>query len=53
MLMPQMPVPLMTSQAIATVINPMRLKAIAKPTNQPREVGRVRTIALILSVTEP
>src|SRR2546426_4478290 len=47
------PVPLMTSQAIATVINPMRLKAIAKPTNQPREVGRVRTIALILSVTEP
>src|SRR5712691_12620651 len=53
MLMPQMPTPLMTSQPIATVINPMRLKAIEKPTNQPREVGRVRTIALILSVTDP
>src|SRR5207247_8067500 len=38
MLMPQMPVPLTTSQVIATVINPMRLKAIAKPTNQPKEV---------------
>ena len=53
MLMPQMPVPLTTSQPIATVIMPMRLKAIKNPTYQPREVGRVRTIALILSVTEP
>jgi hypothetical protein len=29
------------------------LKEIANPINQPREVGRVRTMALILSVTEP
>src|SRR2546430_13615696 len=52
MLMPQIPTPLMTSQPMATVINPMRLKAIEKPTNQPREVGRVRTIALILRSEE-
>src|SRR5258708_9165842 len=53
MLMPQMPVPLMISQPMATVITPMRLEAIKNPMYQPREVGRVRTIALILSVTEP
>ncbi len=53
MLMPQMPVPLMISHPMATVISARRLKEIAKPTNQPKEVGRVRTIALILSVTEP
>ena len=53
MLMPQIPVPLMISQPMATVIIPMTLKAIKNPTYQPREVGRVRTIALILSVTDP
>ncbi len=53
MLMPQMPVPLMISQPMATVIIPMPLKAIKNPTYQPRDVGRVRTIALILSVTDP
>ena len=52
MLMPQMPTPLMISQPIATVISPVRLKARAKPINQPRETGLVRTMALILSVTE-
>src|SRR5215470_12078091 len=53
MLMPQMPVPFMNSQPMAMVITPVRVKAIAKPTNQPKEVGRVRTMELILSVTEP
>jgi len=53
MLMPQIPTPLMTSQPMATVIMPMRLKAIKNPIYQPSEVGRVRTMALILSVTEP
>ncbi len=51
--MPQMPVPLMISQPMATVIMPMTLKAIRNPIYQPMEVGRVRTMALILSVTEP
>ncbi len=53
MLMPQMPTPLMMSQPTATVSMPMPLKAIKNPMYQPREVGRVRTIALILSVTDP
>src|SRR2546426_2716141 len=52
MLIPQMPTPLVKSQPMATVRRPVRLKEMAKPINQPREVGRVRTIALILSVTE-
>ena len=47
-----MPTPLVNSQPMAMVIKPVRLKAIAKPTNQPKEVGRVSTIELILSVTE-
>ncbi len=53
MLMPQMPTPLMMSQPMATVIRPIRLKAIENPINQPSDVGRVSTIALILSVTDP
>ena len=53
MLMPQMPTPLMISQPIAIVIMPIRLKAIKNPMYQPKEVGRVRTIELILSVTDP
>ncbi len=53
MLMPQMPVPLVKSQPMATVIKPVRPKAIKKPMYQPKEVGRVRTMELILSVTEP
>ena len=51
--MPQMPVPLMMSQPSATVSIPTTLNAIPNPMNQPSEVGRVRTMALILSVTEP
>src|SRR5215469_11239483 len=53
MLMPQMPVPLMMSQPMAMVIIPSTLKAMPNPMNQPSEVGRVRTIELILSVTDP
>src|SRR5215467_5610722 len=53
MLMPQMPVPLMKSQPMAMVIRAVKLKESAKPMYQPKEVGRVRTIELILSVTEP
>src|SRR5215472_13763669 len=53
MLMPQMPTPLVKSQPMAIVIRAVKPKAIAKPMYQPKEVGRVRTIELILSVTEP
>src|SRR5260370_563496 len=50
-LMPQIPTPLMISQARETVSTITIVKARAKPATQPREVGRVRTMALILSVT--
>ena len=53
MLMPQMPVPLVNSQPMAKVSKPVRPKAIKKPMYQPKEVGRVRTMELILSVTDP
>src|SRR5260370_1038252 len=53
MLMPQIPTPLMISQPMATVIMPNRLKAIRNPIYQPRHVGRVRTIELILSPPAP
>src|SRR5215472_1285878 len=53
MLMPQMPTPLMKSQPMAMVIKALKLKVIRKPTYQPKEVGRVSTMELILSVTEP
>src|SRR4029077_6187099 len=52
MLMPQIPTPLMISQARATVRIITKLNEIANPATQPRDVGRVRTIELILSVTE-
>src|ERR1700723_333569 len=51
-LIPQIPTPLMISQARATVSIITIVKVRAKPATQPREVGRVRTMALILSVTE-
>src|SRR5215472_9540485 len=40
-------------QPMAMVIRAVKLKESAKPMYQPKEVGRVRTIELILSVTEP
>src|SRR6202007_615767 len=52
MLMPQIPTPLANSQATATVSTITNVKVIAQPATQPREVGRVRTMPLILSVTE-
>ncbi len=52
MLMPQMPTPFMISQPMAMFITPKMLKEIRKPMYQPSEVRLVRTIALILSVTE-
>ena len=52
MLMPQIPTPLATSHATATVSTITNVKVRAKPATQPSEVGRVRTMALILSVTE-
>ena len=51
-LMPQMPTPLVISQAREMVRMPKKLNAIVKPAYQPSDAGRVRTIALILSVTE-
>src|SRR6266446_8319181 len=51
-LMPQIPTPLMISQARATVSIITMLNEMANPATQPRDVGRVRTIELILSVTE-
>jgi hypothetical protein len=42
----------MISQARATVSIITMPNVIVNPTTQPREVGRVRTMALILSVTE-
>src|SRR5258708_29503620 len=53
MLTPQRRVLWMLSQPMARVIRPMRVKAMKNQMYQPREVGRVRTIALILAVTEP
>ena len=51
--MPQIPTPLVNSQPMAIVINAVKLKESAKPMYQPKEVGRVRTMELILSVTDP
>src|SRR5205807_295165 len=53
MLMPQIPTPLVNSQPMAIVINAVKPKESAKPKYQPKEVGRVRTMELILSVTDP
>src|SRR5215467_3694260 len=53
MLMPHMPTPLVNNQPMAIVIKPVKPKESAKPTYQPKEVGRLRTMELILSVTEP
>src|SRR5438067_1837072 len=50
-LMPQIPTPLMISQASARVSSITRLNVTVNPAIQPRDAGRVRTIALILSVT--
>src|ERR1700730_7911251 len=52
MLMPQIPTPLIMSQATAMVITITNEKATVKPTTQPSDVGRVKTIEEILSVTE-
>src|SRR6267142_1109941 len=52
MLIPQIPVPLMISQASEMVSTITMVKEIANPATHPSEVGRVRTIALILSVTD-
>src|SRR5258708_20675748 len=51
-LMPQIPTPLMISQARETVRIITRPNVRVNPTTQPRDVGRVRTIELILSVTD-
>src|SRR6266436_4978368 len=51
-LMPQIPTPLVINQARATVRIITKLNEMANPATQPRDVGRVRTIELILSVTE-
>ena len=53
MLMPQMPTPRANKYAMANNIIMVSKKATPKPKNQPLEVGRVRTIELILSVTVP
>src|SRR5207253_5389309 len=52
MLIPQIPTPLVISQASATVSIITAANETAKPTIQPNEVGRVRTMELILSVTD-
>src|SRR5437879_5515294 len=52
MLMPQIPTPFAINQATAMVSTITKEKVNAKPATQPSEVGRVRTIALILSVTD-
>src|ERR1700738_5698069 len=51
-LMPQIPTPLMISQAREMVSTITRLKVRAKPTTQPREVGRGHTMALLCAVTD-
>ena len=53
MLMPQIPTPLVISHASATVSSMTTLNARVNPANQPSDAGRVRTMALILSVTVP
>ena len=53
MLMPQMPVPLTTRYPMAKSIIIVSMNAMPKPMNQPVEVGRFSTMALILSVTVP
>ena len=53
MVTPQMPVPRTNKYPMANNIIIVSKKAMPKPRNQPLEVGRVRTIALILSVTVP
>jgi hypothetical protein len=50
--MPQIPVPLVNSQATATVNIMTMLKVSAKPASHPRPTGRVKTMDAILSVTE-
>src|SRR5580698_8840811 len=53
MVTPQMPTPRTKRYAIAYNIIMASRKATPNPTNHPLDVGRVRTIELILSVTVP
>src|SRR5271167_898499 len=53
MVTPHMPVPRTNRYPMANNIIIVSRKAMPKPRNQPLEVGRVRTIELILSVTVP
>ncbi len=50
---PQMPIPFRNRYPMANSIIMVTMNARAKPTNHPLEVGRVRTMALIFSVTVP
>ncbi len=51
--MPQMPTPFTTRYPMANSIIMVSRKPTPKPMNQPVEVGRVSTMELILSVTDP
>jgi len=53
MFTPQMPTPFTSRYAIETMSRFASANASRNPTHQPTGVLRVRTIALILSVTEP
>ena len=49
--MPQIPTPLIINRVTTMFNNIRRAKPMRKPNTQPGVTGRVRTIALILSVT--
>ena len=51
MLLPQMPMPFVTSTVSEISSRPVNINAVPKPRYQPIGVLRVSTIALILSVT--
>ena len=51
MFIPQIPTPLVTSQAMEPISTIMSVNAMLNPASQPSEVGRVNTIDAILSVT--
>ncbi len=53
MVTPQMPVPLRNRYPRAKSIIIVIMKAMPKPMNHPLVAGRVRTMALIFSVTVP
>ncbi len=52
MLMPHTPVPTKSRYTIEIIMTFTRMNAMPKPNHQPSDVLRVRTIALILSVTD-